>query len=113
MVRPRGMFTSFYQAQKIAVTLLYKFKTVDLSCFYTEEKILSKWQKTAIWIPKMVKNGNGFSNDLGNGFTQFLKHRTSAVFTLYYHFFTIFQPNGFQFSNNVCLNISQQSGFVK
>jgi hypothetical protein len=42
------MFTSFYQAQKIAVTLLYKFKTVDLSCFYTEEKILSKWQKTAI-----------------------------------------------------------------
>jgi hypothetical protein len=48
MVRPRGMFTSFYQAQKIAVTLLYKFKTVDLSCFYTEEKILSKWQKTAI-----------------------------------------------------------------
>ena len=48
LAHPRGMFTSFYQAQKIAVTLLYKFKTVDLSCFYTEEKILSKWQKTAI-----------------------------------------------------------------
>ena len=45
MVRPRGMFTSFYQAQKIAVTLLYKLKTVYLSCFYAEEKILSKWQK--------------------------------------------------------------------
>ena len=48
MVRPRGMFTSFYQARKIAVTLLYKLKTVDLSCFDPEEKSLSKWQKTAI-----------------------------------------------------------------
>ena len=48
MVRPRGMFTSFHQARKIAVTLLYKLKTADLSCFDPEEKSLSKWQKTAI-----------------------------------------------------------------
>ena len=48
MVGDGWMFTSFYQAQKIAVTLLYKFKTVDLSCFAPEEKSLSKWQKTAI-----------------------------------------------------------------
>ena len=43
-----GMFTSFYQARKIAVTLLYKLKTADLSCFDPEEKSLSKWQKMAI-----------------------------------------------------------------
>ena len=48
MVGDGWMFTSFYQARKIAVTLLYKLKTVDLSCFDPEEKSLSKWQKTAI-----------------------------------------------------------------
>ena len=45
---PTGDVTSFYQARKIAVTLLYKLKTADLSCFDPEEKSLSKWQKMAI-----------------------------------------------------------------
>ena len=48
MVGDGWMFTSFHQARKIAVTLLYKLKTADLSCFDPEEKSLSKWQKTAI-----------------------------------------------------------------
>ena len=33
MVGDGWMVTSFHQARKIAVTLLYKLKTVDLSCF--------------------------------------------------------------------------------
>ena len=53
MVGDGWMFTSFYQAQKIAVTLLYKLKTVDLSCFYTEwiiNRILLFQLKQSQWL---------------------------------------------------------------